>query len=242
MGYEGPPFYDRDAVFQAYLQRRHRVDNPNDTLEKPIILELLGDVAGLDVLDLGCGDAAWHSELLEKGARSYVGVDGSENMVARARSNVGNRATIEHSNLQHWAYPENKFDRVTARLVFHYLPDLIPLFQNMHRTLRPGGQLAFSVEHPVITSFDRPGTGVREDWTVDRYFETGARVTRWLGADVVKYHRTIEDHFSALQATGFEVVALRESRPVEQNFVEPATFERRKRIPLFLFFGARRPV
>ena len=38
---DGPAFYDDDAVFNTYMARRSRSDNPNDTLEKPIILFLI---------------------------------------------------------------------------------------------------------------------------------------------------------------------------------------------------------
>jgi hypothetical protein len=38
---EGPQFYDNAAVFQTYMQHRQRPENPNDTLKKPVIVELL---------------------------------------------------------------------------------------------------------------------------------------------------------------------------------------------------------
>lgn len=68
MGHSGPAFYDDDIVFAAYARRCQGVDTPNDTLEKPLILELIGDIAGKSMLDLGCGDATISREFLEKGA------------------------------------------------------------------------------------------------------------------------------------------------------------------------------
>ena len=56
MSSEGPDFYDDDAVFATYMARRHGSDNPNDTLEKPVLQELVGSLAGQRILDLGCGD------------------------------------------------------------------------------------------------------------------------------------------------------------------------------------------
>ncbi|MCX6046704.1 MAG: hypothetical protein NT075_16495 [Chloroflexi bacterium] len=38
MSLPGPAFYDDEAVFATYQQRRQQPDNPNDLLEKPIIL------------------------------------------------------------------------------------------------------------------------------------------------------------------------------------------------------------
>jgi SAM-dependent methyltransferase len=248
MGTSGPDFFDEDAVFETYMmgrQRRRHQDSPNDTLEKPILLELAGELSGKRILDLGCGDAAFGREVLEQGCHAYLGVDGSQKMVATARKALaGSAGQVVHSTVEGWAYPESAFDLVVARLVLHYVADIQPVFGGVYRTLSAGGRFVFSVEHPVITSCDRgrpPGTQ-RQDWIVDDYFETGLRVTSWLGSSVEKYHRTVEDYFAALQAAGFTLERLRESRPQRALFVDAATYERRKRIPLFLFLAGDQPV
>jgi len=113
----------------------------------------------------------------------------------------------------------------------------------VYQALVDGGRFIFSVEHPVLTSCDRSSqtSDLRQDWIVDDYFETGPRLTHWMGGEVIKYHRTIEDYFAALCATGFVVSALRESRPQRIKFQDEATYERRKRIPLMLFFSSHKP-
>lgn len=55
-------------------------------MEKPVIMELIGDVKGKKVLDLGCGDAEFGLELIEQGCYFYEGVEGSINMVNKAGS------------------------------------------------------------------------------------------------------------------------------------------------------------
>jgi hypothetical protein len=102
--------------------------------------------------------------------------------------------------------------------------------------------MSFPVEHPVITSCDRAwqGQGPRQDWIVDNYFEGGPRVTQWLGGQVIKIHRTVEDYYLALQKVGFTVESLRESRPQRARFSSEETYQRRMRIPLFLFLSGRK--
>ncbi len=242
--YEGSRFYDNEAVFETYVQRRQRADNPNDTLEKPVVLALLGAVEGCDLLDLGCGDAGLGHELLAQGAASYLGVDGSHRMVDQAaRHLAGTAGRVEQADIRFWTYPPGAFDRVLARLVLHYIDDIDRLFDQVWRTLRSGGLFVFSVEHPVITSSDRAwqGNGARQAWIVDDYFDSGRRVTRWMGEQVVKYHRTVEDYFGGLQTAGFVVEHLRESKPDRRWFADEATYQRRKRIPLFLCLAARKP-
>ena len=238
MSYEGSSFYDDDGVFDTYARLRSNVESANDTLERPLMRELLGEVRGEDIVDLGCGTADFGRELLAAGAASYLGIDGSRNMVEQARLALqGTPGRVERSELQDWHAQAASCSRVCARLVLHYLPSLEAVFGQVHRALRPGGLFVFSVEHPVITSFDHPG---EDGWFVDHYFETGRRVTEWMGAEVVKYHRTVEDHFLALQAAGFTVESVRESRPVRANFRSDETYARRLRTPLFLFMAGRK--
>jgi 16S rRNA G966 N2-methylase RsmD len=85
MVYDGHAFYDDDAIFNTYMARRRRADNPNDTLEKPVILELVGDLKNRRILDLGCGDAAFGREALNKGCQTYMGIEGSRNMARAAQ-------------------------------------------------------------------------------------------------------------------------------------------------------------
>lgn len=244
MAKAGPSFYDDETVFATYMRHRQRTDTPNDTLEKPIVLELVGLIADKRILDLGCGNAAIGQEFLHQGAASYVGVEGSHKMVAIASQTLADTAgQVVLQTIEDWTYPPAAFDLVLARLVLHYVADLAPLFTNIFRTLAPGGQFIFSVEHPVITSCDRGWTAgrLRQDWVVDNYFSTGVRVTNWMGGTVQKYHRTIEDYFRLLQNTGFRVEDLREAQPQRDRFHDTQTYERRKRIPLFLILAARKP-
>ena len=246
MGKNGPEFYDDEAVFTTYISRRaSRVDSPNETLEKPIFDELVGDLSNLRILDLGCGNASFGLEALEQECQSYTGIDGAKKMVQAAKKKLaGTRGQVIHASIETWDYPSHQFDLVTSRLALHYIAEIAPVFSKVYQALVEGGRFIFSIEHPVITSSDRAwqASNLRQDWIVDNYFDTGARQTHWMGGEVIKYHRTVEDYFAALRTTGFTVDALRESRPTRSRFQDGATFERRKRIPLMLFFSAHRSI
>jgi SAM-dependent methyltransferase len=244
MGLDGPSFYDDDQVFATYMRRRLGDETPNDTLEKPDLLDLIGSAVGLRVLDLGCGDAAIGKELLASGSRSYLGVEPSRNMLGAARETLaGTGGKVIQASIEAWEYPPDAFDLVISRLALHYVEHVDETFRQLFRTLVAGGQLVFSVEHPVLTSCDRslaPGAK-RQDWIVDDYHVSGRRVTRWMGQDVVKYHRTVEEYFGGLQRAGFVVEGLRESRPRRELFLREETYRRRLRIPISLLMAARKP-
>ena len=243
-GKSGPDFFDDPAVFEMYLSRRSDPASLNETLERPILMELIGEMQGLRVLDLGCGDARIGLEFLENGQSDYVGVEGSRKMAGLARETLaGTMAAVHLSKIEDWAFPTQDFDLVISRLALHYLEDLRKVFGNVYESLVPAGRFIFSIEHPVITSSDRSQHGgKRQEWIVENYFDTGVRRRTFMGAEVIIYHRTFEEYFMDLRSAGFQVDSVRESRPQPAMLLDEKADERSKRIPRYLFFSASRPI
>jgi SAM-dependent methyltransferase len=240
-GSRGGAFYDENSVFERYREPRSGVSNPNEVMEEPALLAVLGSVEGLRVLDLGCGDAAIGRALLDAGCRRYVGIDGSENMVQTARSTLdGTSGEVMRRDIEDFSAPPDSFDLVISRLALHYIEDLGGVFDACRSCLAPGGRLVFSVVHPVLTSHDARSSSqeLRTNWVVDDYFVPGPRERDWLGGTVVWHHRTIEDYVAALDRAGFALTALRECPPQRERFTDAAEYERRRRIPLFLLLAA----
>ena len=239
----GAFFYDRKEVFQTYLERRKSKTSANDTLELPIVRQLLPALKGKSLLDIGCGDAAIAAQLFTEGLISYHGFDGSANMVELAQKHLPDAARVEQAFIENFDYPpEPTYDIALSRLAFHYVEMIQPVFELIHRALLPGGWLVFSVEHPVITSHQ---VGTRTSakgasWVVDRYFEPGKREIPWLGGEVLKYHRTVEHYFRSLKAAGFTVQELRESEPDPDLIRDKSLLRKRSRYPLFLFFAVQK--
>jgi 2-polyprenyl-3-methyl-5-hydroxy-6-metoxy-1,4-benzoquinol methylase len=58
---------DYDVMASSYEQ--HAADSPyNAHYDRPAVLELAGDVAGMRVLDAGCGPGLYSEQLLARGA------------------------------------------------------------------------------------------------------------------------------------------------------------------------------
>lgn len=243
MADNGSSFYEEEDFFNSFLSRRDREESPNNAIEEPVILDLVGNVSGMRVLDLGCGDGRFGASLLKKGCRHYDGIDGSINMAnAATKTLYGTPSTVRQMYLEEWTASDEAYDLVLSRMVFHYLPDVRQLFKDVYASLSAGGQFVFSVQHPVLTSSPESAkeSGARGAWLVDDYFKTGRRVEPWINKDVVKYHRTTEGYFAALTEAGFIVENLKECAPRPEHFATPEEFQRRQRIPLFLVFSCRK--
>jgi len=231
--------YDNDDFFEQYNQKRSRGNSPNELIEQPIIDELIGEPTDMRILDLGCGDGKYGVELLQKGASYYKGIEGSQKMATLAKENLVNQnAAIEIGDIEKAALGTAAYDMVVSRLVLHYIEDLESLMIRISSCLKDKGHFIFSVEHPVITSCYESyhKKERRENWIVDNYFDSGQRINTWIGKQVVKYHKTIEEYWKIIKDSNFEVIEIRESKPQESNFESMSEFERRKRIPLFLMF------
>ncbi|MEL6835993.1 MAG: methyltransferase domain-containing protein [Bacteroidota bacterium] len=246
MAHKGSDVYDDEEFFSRYIAKRRRLNSPNDLLEEPIIDELLAEVAGKELLDLGCGDGRYAAKLLGQGLKSYRGIDASENMIRLAQEHLLEfaEASVERQTLEEITVTRRSYDILLSRLVLHYLEDLAHIFAVAHQSLREGGCFIFSVEHPIITSnyaaYNQQAKVKREDWVVDNYFHSGQRINKWIGKEVIKYHRTLEEYVRLIQKSGFALEEIRESKPARANFAEQTEYDRRMRIPLFLLFKVRR--
>ncbi len=114
---------------------------------------LLGDVAGLRIVDFGCGSGANTVLLANRGAHVW-GVDISEDLIrlARRRLEVNGRAGSAEfivASAHDLPFPDNSIDVVFGIAILHHL-DLPLVSREVHRVLRPGGRAIF--QEPVRNS------------------------------------------------------------------------------------------
>src|SRR5215470_17583455 len=115
-------------------------DNPLIALESAWVMQLLGDVRGLTVADVGCGTGR-HAIAMAAAGAHVVGVDFSPGMLTKLRAKPGAGA---------------------VRLVRH---DLASAFAEMSRVCRAGGFVLVSDLHPAMrllgtqAQFTDPATG-----------------------------------------------------------------------------------
>jgi ubiquinone/menaquinone biosynthesis C-methylase UbiE len=205
---------------------------------------MLPALAGARVLDLGCGFGAFARWAREMGAASVLGVDRSQNMLARARSQTHDPGvTYVLADIENLVLAEAAFDLIYSSLTLHYIADFEAVCGTMRRLLVPGGHLVFSVEHPLYTAPRHPGWQVAPDgarvWPINDYLLEGQRVTEWITPGVVKYHRTVATYVNSLMAQGWQLVRLEEWGPNPAQIAAHPEWADEVHRPPFLLVSAR---
>jgi malonyl-CoA O-methyltransferase len=201
--------------------------NPLIILEEGVTLELIGDVRGQRVLDLGCGTGRYCVLLAQRGAQ-VVGVDPSPEMLAQARRKVRSTSEVElHlGSIDTLDLPGEHFDLIVFALVAGHLPELEPIFSRAVRLLKPAGRMVISDIHPYW-----PVSG--HDYT--EFFDRAGQEYR-----IPLYPHLFEEYWSLCQKFGLQVEAIREPK-IEGSLIErlPALADYRG-IPLAIILKLRK--
>ena len=122
-------------------------------LEEPEVDRVLGDLAGLDVLDVGAGTGRHAIRIAERGAR-VTAVDFSEQMLDRAREKPGADRVrwLAHDVARPLPFAAGSFDRVLSALVLEHIPvhELVPFFAELGRVARHDGAILMTAMHPAM--------------------------------------------------------------------------------------------
>jgi SAM-dependent methyltransferase len=234
-----------DRYSEAY-QRTHASQLPTDSPTWGVWglpedeLRLLGEVAGLDVLELGCGGAQWSIALSRRGAR-VTGLDASPAQLGHARSLVeaaGVPVRLVEASGDATGLPDAAFDLVFADHGAPSFTDPHRLVPEVARLLRPGGRFVFNAAtpwlHACVLADELPGQRLQRD-----YFGLG----RIEVEEVVEWALPYGAWIRLFRRCGLEVLDLAELRPPEgarTTYLEYATPAWARRWPAEQVWTVRR--
>jgi SAM-dependent methyltransferase len=143
-------------------------------------LGVLGEIAGKDILEFGCGGAQWSTALARNGARP-VGFDLSERQLAHAlrlREETGISIPLVQADAERTPFRDASFDVVFADYGAFLFADPYRAVPEAARILRPGGLLAFTHLSPSTTSPSRrTPTTPASGWSTTTSGCTGCRTS-----------------------------------------------------------------
>lgn len=175
-------------------------------------VRLLGDVADLDVLEIGCGSAPCSRWLAGRGARA-VGLDISAGMLAHGAAAIAAREITEpghraprlvQASAENLPFADESFDIACSAFgAVPFVADSAGVMREVARILRPGGRWVFSVNHPMRWIFpDDPGpAGLTA--TIPYFDRTPYAEFDPSGvATYVEHHRTVGDRVREIVGAG----------------------------------------
>lgn len=206
---------DYNAIAARY--KRAKEQPWRSFIESFTLLSLVGDLSGLSVVDLACGEGYYTRILRRQGAASVVGLDLSEGMIALARAEesarplgirylVGDGRTLEFSE---------SFDLAAAAYLLNYArsrAELDAMCRGIAHCLKPGGRFVTVNSNPAFDfkqtdSFRKYGFGV----SAEAELREGTPYTWTLFLDdgplcLENYFLDQQAHDQALRSAGFREV------------------------------------
>ena len=237
--------YDNPEFFEGYSRLARSVEGLEGASEWPVLRSLLPDMHGSRVLDLGCGYGWFCRWARQQGAATVLGIDVSEKMLQRARETTADPAiSYQRADAEQLDLQAASFDLVYSSLALHYIEDLAALMGKFHAALVPGGDLVFSVEHPIFMApsqqvFSNAPDGHRI-WPLDNYLIEGPRTRDWLAKGVTKQHRTVATYLTLLLRAGFTLTNIVEWGPTEEQITARPDWADERHRPYFMLVAARR--
>jgi SAM-dependent methyltransferase len=170
-------------------------------------LNALGDVAGLDIAELGCGTAYFSAWLAKKGARP-VGVDITPAQLATARrmqEQTGIEFPLVEADAAETGLPDASFDLVVSEYGASLWVDPYRWIPEAARLLRPAGRLVFLTNSTLVILCSQDEGAATAKLQRPLF---GMHRFEWEGDSGVEFHIPHGEWISLLRANGFDVERL----------------------------------
>lgn len=168
-------------------------------------LEVLGDVAGLDAVELGCGTAYFSAWLARRGARP-VGVDVTPEQLATARR-CQRQFQLEFPLIEASAVqvplPDASFDLALSEYGACLWCEPQQWVAEAARLLRPGGRLVFLTNSLLVALCIPDAEGQRAQAQLQRP-QSAIRRQQWPSGGV-EYHLGHGEWIDVLRKHGFDI-------------------------------------
>ena len=247
------------AVRAGYDVCREYVNNP-------AFFDMLGDIRGLRVLDIGCGEGRNTRLFADRGA-AVTGIDVSEAMIAAARDEEQRepRGIAYHvgSGSDRGRFADGAFDAVLSTMVLMDMPDHAGCVREVARVLRAGGTFQFSITHPVCQTrlwrwvhddqgrrlgvvignyFSLQPSAPEQD--VDTWFFGGAPAEVKAAArpfHIPRFFRTLSEYVNTLVDAGLSVDRMAEPHASDEALAKCPSLYDTRQVPYWIVFRCRKP-
>ncbi|TMW71408.1 class I SAM-dependent methyltransferase [Alteribacter natronophilus] len=209
-------------------------------------LNLLGEIAGKKVLDLGCGSGHSLKYLEERGAAELWGIDLSTQQISAAQDVLSESGVpvhlFESPMEENPGVPDRYFDLIVSVYALGWTTDLERTLTGAYRSLKSGGTFVFSWEHPLYNRITEEDRGL----TLSKsYLEEGAYEHKSWHEPAVMQQRKISTYVNTLARAGFRIEQIVEEVRLSDGDLEKDanswyTAERASKLPTTIIFQCRK--
>ena len=200
----------------------------------PPLIRLAGEVRGLRVLDLACGNGYLSRRFARQGAK-VTAVDANVpliELVSKREEQAPSGISYHVSDAAHLEMlSDGTIDLVVCNMALMDIENAEGAIQEVSRVLKTGGRFVASISHPCFDKVNSSGWDIEyifpttTIWRkMSRYREIAVDDLPWRrvpGKVVItpSYHRPLSWYFRALRAAGMVVAAFEEPEPTEELFL-----------------------
>ena len=208
------------------------------------MLSVCGDVAGLRILDCGCGEGRFCRMLAERGAQYVLGVDTCEPMIAAARELQSDNDQYMVGDVQNLDFlADQSFDLAISYLNQCDLPDFEANIREVYRVLTQEGRFIVANLHPMRTaegSWYRAPDGTKLHVILDHYFDEGERHFVMKGVEITNFHRMLSTYIRAFLKAGFVLEDIIEPTAAPEALALYPELDDELRVPNFIIYVLRK--
>lgn len=227
-----------DNIADIFTAHAGRIDSWNNLYERPNTLARLPDVAGKNVLDLGCSTGFFSEYAIAHGAR-VTAVDASQAMIDKLIVKTGvNKIKLHCADIgQPMPFlKSSSYDVVISSLVMDYIKDWRPLLRELYRVLKKGGRLIISTGHPFNSYLYLKRTSRPESYFAFKMIEDTWAVRGPHPFKTHYYIRPLNEVLRPMIESEFKIISIDEPLPDEKcKEISPETYDGLMEQPGFLF-------
>jgi len=142
------PVLDAKSGYARWVETYDQPGNPLISVEQALVWAILEHLPPGDALDAACGTGR-HSKYLAQLGHRVIGVDGSPQMLGKARADVPG-ADFPEGDLTALPVAYGSVDLAVCALALEHVSDLDTAVAELARVVRPSGRIVLSDLHPTV--------------------------------------------------------------------------------------------